>query len=101
MDDKEQESEESRAVRVGQKKLMTPTLAECVPYRSWCRPGVAARTSHPVAHRGRKSAKAVEDDKDMKQVSCDYCFMRDQLGMESAEILVEIWNDWDTLARSP
>ena len=28
MDDKEEQSEESRAVRVGQKKMMTPTLAE-------------------------------------------------------------------------
>ena len=33
-------------------------------------------------------AKAVEDDKDMKQVSYDCCFMRDQPGMESAKILV-------------
>ena len=40
------------------------------------------------AHRGRKFAKAVEDDKDMKQVSYDCCFMRDQPGMESAKILV-------------
>ena len=28
MDDKDEQSEEGRAVRVGQKKLMTPTLAE-------------------------------------------------------------------------
>ena len=28
MDDKEEQSEESRAVKVGQKKMMTPTLAE-------------------------------------------------------------------------
>ena len=28
MDDKEEQSEESRAVRVGQRKTMTPTLAE-------------------------------------------------------------------------
>ena len=48
---------------------------------------VAARASNP-AHRGRKFAKAVEDDKDMKQVSYDYCFMRDQPGLESAKILV-------------
>ena len=40
------------------------------------------------AHRGRKFAKAVEDDKDMMQVSYDYCFMRDQPGMELAKILV-------------
>ena len=33
-------------------------------------------------------SKAVEDDKDVKQVSYDYCFMRDQPGMESAKILV-------------
>ena len=44
MDDKEEQSEESRAVRVGQKKMMTPTLAERkeherthIPHRSWCR----------------------------------------------------------------
>ena len=48
---------------------------------------VAARASNP-AHRGRKFAKAVEDDKDMKQVSYDYRFMRDQPGLESAKILV-------------
>ena len=73
---------------------MTPTLAEReqherthIPYRCWCRHCVAARASNPV-HRGRKFAKAVEDDKDMKQVSYDYCFMRDQPGMESAKILV-------------
>ena len=36
----------------------------------------------------RKFAKAVGDDKDMKQVSYDYCFTRDQPGMESAKILV-------------
>ena len=90
MDDKEEQSEESRAVRVGQKKMMTPTLAEReahIPYRSWCRHCVAARASNP-AHRGRKFAKAVEDDKDMKQVSYDYCFLRDQPGMESAKILM-------------
>ena len=46
-----------------------------------------ARASNP-AHRGRKFVKAVEDDKDMKQVSYDYCSMRDQPGMESAKILV-------------
>ena len=31
-----------------------------------------------LARRGRKFATAVEDDKDMKQVGDDYCFMRDQ-----------------------
>ena len=81
MDDKEEQSEESRAVRVGQKKTVTPTLAEReeherthIPCRSWCRHCVAARASNP-AHRGRKFTKAVGDDKDMKQVSYDYCFM--------------------------
>ena len=39
------------------------------------------RASNP-AHRGRKFTKAVEDDKDMKQVSYDYSFMRDQPGLE-------------------
>ena len=94
MDDKEEQSEESRAARVGQKKMMTPTLAEReeherthIPYRSWCRHGVAARASNP-AHRGRKFAKAVEDDKDLFHVSYDNCFLRDQPGMESAKILV-------------
>ena len=48
---------------------------------------VAARASNP-AHRGRKFARAVKDDKDMKQVSYDCCFMRDQQGMESAKILM-------------
>ena len=94
MDDKEEQSEESRAVRVGQKKTMTPTLAEReeherthIPYRSWCRHCVAARASNP-AHRGQKFVKAAEEEKDMKQVSYDYCFMRDQPGMESAKILM-------------
>ena len=43
MDDKEEQSEESRAVRVGQQKTVTPTLAEReeherthILYRSWC-----------------------------------------------------------------
>ena len=56
MDDKEEQSE-SRAVRVGQNKMMTPTVAEReeherthIPYRSWCRHCVAARASNP-AHR--------------------------------------------------
>ena len=73
---------------------MTPTLAEReehertqLPYRNWCRHCVAARASNP-AHRGRKFAKAVEEDKDMKQVSCDCCLMRDQPGTESAKILM-------------
>ena len=84
LDDREEQSEESRAVRVGQRKTTTPTLAEReeherthIPYRSWCRHCVAARASNP-AHRGRKFARAVEDDKDMKRASYDYCFMRDQ-----------------------
>ena len=66
--------------------MMTQTLVEReeherthIPYRSWWRHCVAARASNP-AHRGRKFAKAVEDDKDMKQVSCDYCVMRDPPG---------------------
>ena len=69
MDDKEEQSEESRAVRVGQQNTVTPTLAEReederthILYRSWCRHCVAARTSNP-AHRGRKFTRAVEDDK--------------------------------------
>ena len=113
---------------------MTPTLAEReeherthTPYRSWCRHCVGARASNP-AHRGRKFPKAVEDDKDMKQVNYDYCFMRDQPGMESAKIRVSKdratrmvsahvvplkgavfdwviqhcardWSDWDTTVR--
>ena len=40
------------------------------------------------AHRGRRFPTAIEEDKDTKQVSCDYCFMRDQPGMESAKNLV-------------
>ena len=48
---------------------------------------VTARASNP-AHRGRRFATAVEDDKDMKQLSYDDCFMRDQPGSESAKILV-------------
>ena len=58
MYDKEEQSEASRAVRVGQDKLVTPTLAEReehgrthIPYRSWCRHCFAARASNP-AHRG-------------------------------------------------
>ena len=81
-------------MRVGHKKLVTPTLAERdeherthIPNRSWCRHCGAARASNP-AHRGRQCAKAVEDDKDMKQVSYAYCFMRDQPGMELGKILV-------------
>ena len=73
MDDKEERTEESRAVRVGQKKKMTPTLAERedherthIPYRSWCRLCIAARASN-LAHRGRNFAKAAE------QVSYVYC----------------------------
>ena len=69
LDDREEQSEESRAVRAGQSKTTTPTLAEReeyerthIPYRSWCRHCVAARAINP-AHRGRKFAKAVEDDK--------------------------------------
>ena len=92
IDDKEEQSEESRGVRVG-KKMMTPTLVEReeherthIPHRSWCRHCVAARASNP-AHLNRKFARAVEGDKDVKLVSYDCCFMRDQLGMESATIL--------------
>ena len=94
MDHEEEQSEESKAVRVGKRKTTTPTFAELEeherthsPCRSWCRHCVAARASNP-AHRGRKFAKAVEGDKDMKQVSYDHCLMRDQPGMESAMILV-------------
>ena len=94
MDDKEEPSEESRAVRGRQQRIITPTLAERekherthIPYRNWCRHCVAARASNP-AHRGRRFATAVEEDKDMKLVSYDYCFMRDQPGSQSAKILV-------------
>ena len=94
MDDKEEQSEESRAVRMGQRRMMTPTQVEReeherthVPNRSWCRHCVAAQTSIP-AHRGGKFTTAVEEDKDMKQMSKDHCFMRDQPGMEPAQILV-------------
>ena len=94
MDDKEEPSEESREVKGGQQRIITPSLKERqeherthIPYRSWCRHCVAARASNP-AHRGRRFATAVEEDKDMKQVSYDYCFMRDQPGSESAKILV-------------
>ena len=73
---------------------MTPTLAEReeherthILYRSWCGHCVAARASNP-AHQGRKFTRVVEEDKDMKQVSYDYCFTRDQAGMESAKIMV-------------
>ena len=83
IDDKEEQSEESRAVRVGQKKTATPTLAEREEHRH-C---VAARPSNP-AHRGRKFTRAVEDDKDMKQVSYDDCFVRDPSGLESATLPV-------------
>ena len=92
MDDKEEPSEESRAVRGGQQRIITPSLKERqeherthLPYRSWCRH--SARASNP-AHRGRKFPTAIEEDKDTKQVSYDYCFMRDQPGTESAKILV-------------
>ena len=84
----------SRPVKGGQSKVMTPTLKEReehdrthLPYRSWCRHCVAARVGNP-AHRGRRFATAIEEDKDQKQVSCDHCFMRDQPGMESAKIIV-------------
>ena len=95
MDDKEEQSEESRAVRVGQKKTVTPTLAEReeherthIPYRSLCRQCVAARASS-AAHRGRNFTKAVEDDKDMKQVCATTTVLqRDQPGTESAKVLV-------------
>ena len=50
---------------------------------------VAARASNP-AHRGRKFTKAVEDDKDMKQVSNDCSFIRDQPGLESACRKIEL-----------
>ena len=33
-----------------------------------------------LAHRGRKFAKAVEDDNDTKQVSYNYCIMRRSAG---------------------
>ena len=58
-----------------------------LPYRSWCRHCVAARAGNS-AHRGRRFPTAIEEDKDTKQVSYDYCFRRDQPGMESAKILV-------------
>ena len=94
MDDKEEPSEESGGRRDRQKRMMTPTLMERqeherthIPCRSWCRHCVAARASNP-AHRGRRFATAVEEDKDMKQVSYIYCFVRDQPRSESAKILV-------------
>ena len=94
MDNKEEPSEESRPVKGGQSRVMMPTLKERqeherthLPYRSWCRHCVAARASNH-AHRGRKFPTAIEEDKDTMQVSYDYCFMRDQPGMESAKILV-------------
>ena len=40
------------------------------------------------AHRVRKFPTVIEEDRDMKQVSYDYCCMRDKPGMESAKILV-------------
>ena len=79
---------------MGQKKTVTLAVAEReeherthIPYRSWCRHCVAARVSS-LAHQNRKFTKAVEDDKNMKQVSYDYFFVRDQSGMDSATILV-------------
>ena len=88
MDDKEEPSEESTEMRGGQQRITTPSLKERqeherthIPYRSWCWHCVVARASNP-AHRGRK------EEKDMKQVSYDHCFMRDQPGSESAKILV-------------
>ena len=94
MDDKEEPSEESRPVEGGQSRVVMPTLKERqeherthLPHRSWCRHCVAARAGNP-AHGGRRFPTAIEEDKDTKQVSCDYCFMRDQPGMESAKILV-------------
>ena len=57
-DDKEEQSEKSRAVRVGLKKMMTPSLAEReederthIPHRSWCRHCVAAWASNPGSSR--------------------------------------------------
>ena len=41
-----------------------------------------------LLNRSRRFPTAVEEDKDMKQVSYDYCFMRDRPGMESAKIWV-------------
>ena len=64
MDDKEEQSEESRAARVGQKKTVTPTLTEReeherthIPCRSWCRHRVVARAKQscslrPQVHKG-------------------------------------------------
>ena len=46
------------------------------PYRSWCRHCIFARASNP-AHWDPKFATAAEDDNGVKQVSCNYCFMRD------------------------
>ena len=92
MDDKEEPSEESTAVKGGQSRVVMPTLKKRqeherthISCRSWCRHCVAARASNP-AHRGRRFLTAIEEDKDTKQVSYDYCFMRDQPGMESAKI---------------
>ena len=46
------------------------------------------RTRYEPHWRGRRFATAVEEDKDMKQVSYIYCFVRDQPRSESAKILV-------------
>ena len=83
MDDKEEEqSAESRAVRMGQRRMMTPTQVEWeeperthVPYRSWCR---TLRSS-----TGKQSFQ-----RRLGRVNKDHCFMRDQPGMVSAKILV-------------
>ena len=91
MEDKEEPSEESRPVKGGQSRVMMLPLKErqeherTHPDRSWCR-YCAARASNP-AHRGRRFPTTIEEDKDTKQVSYDYCFMRDQTGMESAKIV--------------
>ena len=94
MDDTEEQLEESRAVRVGQKKTVTPTLAEREEHeRTHIRIEVGADT---VSLHGQaillieaeSFTKAVEDDKGLQQVSYDYNFKRDKLGMESATILV-------------
>ena len=50
-------------------------------------PYALCRCTGKPAHRGRRFATAVDEDKDMKQVSYDCFFMRDQPGSESAKIL--------------
>ena len=92
--DREDPSEESRAVRGGQKRMMTPTLGERqeserthIPYRSWCRHCVAARAGYS-AHRGRRFAVAVEEDKSDETSQLRLLLHARSAGSKSATILV-------------